>query len=57
MICELHIHLDFKQGLCSPKPSKIIVLIMITGKTSIKRVDSEQAIVLELPMANILSRG
>ena len=56
MICELHIHLDFKQGLYSPKPSKIIVLIMVTGKTSIKRVDGKETTLfelLELPISHI----
>jgi len=50
-------HLGFKRGLCSSKPLKIIVHIMITEKPSIKRVDGEQTIFLELPLADVQSRG
>ena len=57
MILEPHMHLGFDWGLCSPKSPKTIVLIMITGKASIKGVDGEQTIILELLLANIRSRG
>ena len=50
-------HLDFKQGLCSLKPPKIIILIMITGKASIKGVDGELTTVLELSLTNKRSIG
>ena len=49
-------HHDFYWSLCSQNPLKIISFFLIAIEASIKGVDGEKAILLELPLLNILSR-
>ena len=48
-----HVNLIFEGSLGSPKPPKAIILCTVADESSIKGVDGEDAILLELPHFNI----